>query len=978
MGKIPTVTSQIPRDLRTFVDRVRESLDGNSAEGAVTTRQLVAAGIASYNGNTLGPALPSGQPTRPKNVEAAGALANIMVTWDKPAYQGHAFAEIWAAAQTEAQEDATPPENPSIGQAVLVGMAPGTFFAHNIGAGGKRWYWVRFVNFAGSAGTYQSTEGIVGETGQDPVYLLDLLTGQLSESALSTALSERIDLIDGASSLQGSVANRLLAVQSQVGELLNLPTWASTTAYTTGAQVVHQGFLYVALADSTNVVPGTSAVTWDEIGQFSTIGGAVSAHSTQIDTLVTDVASRATETNTLAAQMRGDYTGEDVTVLAQGLIHSEREARATADSAIATSVETLTAFTNTKTRVFYQETQPAGTTESPLLLGDMWINTAMTLAEDYLEEDYAIRSNRMYRYDGEDWIEAIDYGFADSFAAIRSEKTARVTEDSALATQITTLDAVTGANIAGINQTLTTHTTDISSTASALTTLTSSFTGAVGTLSSAIQEESKARSDAFETTAGQITTLQSTTGENTVALATESGTRATQTGDLFAQYTVKTDLNGYVSGYGLASSVVNGVPSSEFSVRADSFNIAAPDLDADGQLVSPFIVRTTPTEINGVEVPAGVYMTDAFIANGTISNAKIGNAAIDDAKIASLDAGKITAGFIDAARIQAGSISAGMIDSRGLSIKDADGNVILSAGSPLDISNIAGLGTLAAFSDISLSYITDAGDLAGLNEITEANLASGLAGAIDGKMESWFQTADPSTPWLDADNDVDVRATHLGDMWWQATNADNEAVNKLSRYKYEDSVYSWEALTDQAAVDAYSLASTAKDTADGKRRVFITTPTVPYDEGDLWDRGSATGLYRATASKVSPAVYSGDDWQVIADKTGDNVAASISSQGNFATLDKVTAANISTYIAGAAITNAYIGNTIQSASYKAATEVGGPAGWKIDKTGAMEMNNATFRGTLDIDAGTGSRLVITDSRIEVYQGSTLRVRLGEL
>ena len=93
---------------------------------------------------------------------------------------------------------------------------------------------------------------------------------------------------------------------------------------------------------------------------------------------------------------------------------------------------------------------------------------------------------------------------------------------------------------------------------------------------------------------------------------------------------------------------------------------------------------------------------------------------------------------------------------------------------------------------------------------------------------------------------------------------------------------------------------------------------------------------------------------------------------------KVTAANISTYIAGAAITNAYIGNTIQSASYKAATEVGGPAGWKIDKAGAMEMNNATFRGKLEVGAASGSRLVITDKRIDVYEGTTLRVRLGEL
>jgi len=76
------------------------------------------------------------------------------------------------------------------------------------------------------------------------------------------------------------------------------------------------------------------------------------------------------------------------------------------------------------------------------------------------------------------------------------------------------------------------------------------------------------------------------------------------------------------------------------------------------------------------------------------------------------------------------------------------------------------------------------------------------------------------------------------------------------------------------------------------------------------------------------------------------------------------------------ITNAKIGNTIQSAAY-----VNGSAGWKIDKAGAMEMNNATFRGTLDVaNAASGSRLKISATKIEVFEGSsgTPRVVIGDL
>lgn len=115
---------------------------------------------------------------------------------------------------------------------------------------------------------------------------------------------------------------------------------------------------------------------------------------------------------------------------------------------------------------------------------------------------------------------------------------------------------------------------------------------------------------------------------------------------LQGQYTVKIDLNGYVTGFGLASTAINGTPTSEFVVRVDRFSIASPGYST----IVPFVV-TGATSINGVSVPAGVYINDAFIRNGTITNAKIGNGAIDNAKIGSLSADKITAGSLDAAHI---------------------------------------------------------------------------------------------------------------------------------------------------------------------------------------------------------------------------------------------------------------------------------------------------------------------------------------
>jgi len=80
-------------------------------------------------------------------------------------------------------------------------------------------------------------------------------------------------------------------------------------------------------------------------------------------------------------------------------------------------------------------------------------------------------------------------------------------------------------------------------------------------------------------------------------------------------------------------------------------------------------------------------------------------------------------------------------------------------------------------------------------------------------------------------------------------------------------------------------------------------------------------------------------------------------------------------VADAAITNAKISGAIQSSGYSAGT-----AGWKIDKAGSAELNDATFRGTIDVKSSTsGQRLEITNSRIKVYDSSgVLRVQIGDL
>lgn len=62
---------------------------------------------------------------------------------------------------------------------------------------------------------------------------------------------------------------------------------------------------------------------------------------------------------------------------------------------------------------------------------------------------------------------------------------------------------------------------------------------------------------------------------------------------------------------------------------------------------------------------------------------------------------------------------------------------------------------------------------------------------------------------------------------------------------------------------ALGKASSASDLASSKRRVFVTTPVPPYDEGDLWVLNGA--VYYCIEAKTASQAYSEDDWSLATD-----------------------------------------------------------------------------------------------------------------
>ena len=161
MSNLPTVTSNIPQDLRNFLDRVRDKFNSVNDDQLITARSLIAAGIAARTRGYLGPAVTRdtyGPPPAPTNLEATGAMINIILSWDENYYPGHAYTEVWAAGETDGGA-------PAIGNAVPIAMVPGFQFADDVGEDQTRYYWVRFINVEGEAGPYNAVEGTKGHTG---------------------------------------------------------------------------------------------------------------------------------------------------------------------------------------------------------------------------------------------------------------------------------------------------------------------------------------------------------------------------------------------------------------------------------------------------------------------------------------------------------------------------------------------------------------------------------------------------------------------------------------------------------------------------------------------------------------------------------------------------------------------------------------------------------------------------------------------
>lgn len=318
-------------------------------------------------------------------------------------------------------------------------------------------------------------------------------------------------------------------------------------------------------------------------------------------------------------------------------------------------------------------------------------------------------------------------------------------------------------------------------------------TAAVDQAAAGARETLFATAEVNRAQAGKITQLESSLGNyyqdgtpGRASLEASMLTTADRVEGLRAQYTFKVQAGGALAGFGLAAEEIDGAPTSAFIIRADKFAVVAPDYN--GGLQNTPDASTVPfgVDADGIYFNNTVYIkgqmrvdtggrTLAQGLRGSLMTTVLGSTWSDSAARQAIwarlgksgsapdnnhlvigdsvtmavpgGAGSITrvwneVGWVDpgvmfsGSVVVDGSLAAQKIDTRGLSIKDAAGNIILSAGVSLDKNRVAGLGNFASLNAITAgnvsTYIASGaiGNLQIGNEIKSNNYSAGGAGWV--------------------------------------------------------------------------------------------------------------------------------------------------------------------------------------------------------------------------------------------------------
>lgn len=416
-------------------------------------------------------------------------------------------------------------------------------------------------------------------------------------SFLLTTLSNAITSSELASSLSTPIGNlptdtqtAINDLQSQINDIGTVSLWGSSTSYSEGDLVLHPSSnskLYRSKTNSNSNNQPSGTTADTNYWEFVGTGESIG------DVVAANTAN-ITQINFL------DATSSSAAAQKIAALDSTVFDATTGVSATSTALSSLTSRVTATESATATNTTNITTASSDITALENTVNNPTT-------------------------------GVGATSTALSGLTTRVTTAENTISGHTTSINA-NSSDITSLENTVNNPSTGVAATSSALTSLTSTVTS---------------QGNSISANSTSLSSLTTTVGNNTSSISSQ----ASSINGLEAKYVVKIDNNGAVAGYGLASTANSaGNIVSEFIVNADRFAIMRGGSNTAAASV-PFVVQASSTTLGGETVPAGVYMADAFIKNGSIQSAKIADAAIDNAKIANLDAGKINAGTISTSRL---------------------------------------------------------------------------------------------------------------------------------------------------------------------------------------------------------------------------------------------------------------------------------------------------------------------------------------
>lgn len=145
------------------------------------------------------------------------------------------------------------------------------------------------------------------------------------------------------------------------------------------------------------------------------------------------------------------------------------------------------------------------------------------------------------------------------------------------------------------------------------------------------------------------------------------------------------------------------------------------------------------------------------------------------------------------------------------------------------------------------------------NNMIEAIVLSLSGIDIQTEITLWFDEGVPTiltVPYTDWETGTE--SDHIGDLYF------DRDTGYVYQFDFIDEVFLWKPVTETNLIQAMALSNAAIDTSDRQRKVFLTTPTPAYSNGDWYIKDNGD-LYICQISKTEEEVYNEYDF-IIASK----------------------------------------------------------------------------------------------------------------